>query len=228
MVTQIMQIIDSMQEEPKLEGVEKEVAEAYVARINRKRIPIELKGEIKAKFKNEFHTIWQIVNGMQFANVAKYIIESICLHFATWGAYHLKDYIGMSDEEKEKMDSLQEEPVSEQNLSNVERIRKNWKEEPVSENLEEACEQLSEDARKHKAETSSPFFSQTDYKQGVIDGAKWKEEQFEKNRLAACDRQTEEEAEMERDFCMGIIENEHRQPTFDDAIKYGMRLQKKR
>lgn len=96
----------------------------------------------------------------------------------------------------------------------------------VIEELEEACEQLAENARKHKAETLSPFFSQTDYKQGVIDGAKWKEEQFEKNRLAACDRQTEKEAEIEQSFVMGIIENEHRQPTFDDAIKYGMRLQK--
>ena len=104
--------IDSLQEKPKLEGVEKEVAEGLVARINRKRIPIELKGEIKAKFKNEFHTIWQIIDGIQFANVAKYIIERICLHFATWGVYHLKDYIGMSDNEKAKMDSLQEEPVS--------------------------------------------------------------------------------------------------------------------
>ena len=47
-------------------------------------------------------------------------------------------------------------------------------EEPVSEDLEEACEQLAENARKHKAETSSPFFSQTDYIQGVMDGAKWK------------------------------------------------------
>lgn len=47
-------------------------------------------------------------------------------------------------------------------------------EEPVSEELEEACEQLAENARKHKAETSSPFFSQTDYIQGVMDGAKWK------------------------------------------------------
>ena len=54
--------------------------------------------------------------------------------------------------------------------------------------------------------------------------AKWQEQQFEKNRLAACDRQTEEEAEIEQSFVMGIIENEHRQPTFDDAIKYGMRL----
>jgi len=42
--------------------------------------------------------------------------------------------------------------------------------------LEEACEQLAENARKHKAETSSPFFSQTDYKQGVMDGAKWQKE----------------------------------------------------
>ena len=67
---------------------------------------------------------------------------------------------------------VQEEPV-EQNLSNVERIGKDWKEEPVSEGLEEACEQLAENARKHKAETSSPFFSQTDYIQGVMDGAKW-------------------------------------------------------
>lgn len=57
--------------------------------------------------------------------------------------------------------------------------------------------------------------------------AQWQKEQFEKNRLAHCDTQTEEEAEIESDFVMGIIENEHRQPTFDDAIKYGMRLQKK-
>ena len=53
-------------------------------------------------------------------------------------------------------------------------------EEPISEELEEACEQLAENARKHKAETSSPFFSQTDYKQGVIDGAKWQKKQDQK------------------------------------------------
>ena len=79
--------------------------------------------------------------------------------------------------------ALQEESVSEQNLSNVERIRKNWKEEPISEDLEEACEQLSEDARKHKAETSSPFFSQTDYKHGVMDGAQWQKKQMMKDAI---------------------------------------------
>jgi len=55
-------------------------------------------------------------------------------------------------------------------------------------------------------------------------GAQWQKEQFEKNRLAACDKQTQEEAEIERDFVTSIIEKEHRQPTFDDAIKYGMKL----
>ena len=57
-------------------------------------------------------------------------------------------------------------------------------------------------------------------------GANWQKEQFEKNRLAACDKQTEEEAEVERDFVMGIIEEEHRQPTYSDAIEYGMKKMK--
>ena len=82
------------------------------------------------------------------------------------------------------IDSLQEEPVSEENLSNVQRTVKNWKEELVSEDLEEACEQLAENARKHKAETVSPFFSQTDYRQGVIDGAQWKKEQMLKTAFS--------------------------------------------
>lgn len=50
--------------------------------------------------------------------------------------------------------------------------------------------------------------------------AKWIFEEFEKNRLAACDRQTKAEADIEMDFVMGVLK-EHRQPTFDDAIKYG-------
>jgi len=48
--------------------------------------------------------------------------------------------------------------------------------ESVSKELEEACKQLAENARKHKAETSSPFFSQTDYRQGVVDGVQWQKE----------------------------------------------------
>lgn len=57
--------------------------------------------------------------------------------------------------------------------------------ESVSEDLEEACEQLAENARKHKAETLSPFFSPIDYKQGVIDGANWQKEQMLKDAADA-------------------------------------------
>lgn len=63
-------------------------------------------------------------------------------------------------------------------------------------------------------------------KTAVLFGGKWTERQLEKNRLAACHKQTPEDAEREQDFVMSIIEKEHRQPTFDDAIKYGMKAQK--
>ena len=72
-----------------LQSLEKEVAEGYVGLVNKKRVPIELKGELKAKFKNEFNTLWQTVNRIDFANVAKPIIERICLNFAAWGFYNL-------------------------------------------------------------------------------------------------------------------------------------------
>jgi hypothetical protein len=49
-------------------------------------------------------------------------------------------------------------------------------EEPVSEDLEEACNQSSEIARKNKAETTSPFFSEGDYKLGFKDGAQWQKQ----------------------------------------------------
>lgn len=51
-------------------------------------------------------------------------------------------------------------------------------------------------------------------------------EKYEQNRLAACDAQTEQEANIEQDFVIEIIKKEHRQPTYNDAIKYGMKLQR--
>lgn len=75
---------------------------------------------------------------------------------------------------KEALDSLD---ITNKNRLNLIRAIEYLQEEPVSEELEGACEQLTENARKHKAETSSPFFSQTDYKQGVIDGANWQKKQ---------------------------------------------------
>ena len=87
-----------------LQGIEKEVTEGLVERINKKRIPISLKGEKKAKFKNEFNTLWQTIGGIQFVNVAKHIIERLCLHFAAWGAYNLKGIGQIDKDDKEKID----------------------------------------------------------------------------------------------------------------------------
>ena len=65
--------------------------------------------------------------------------------------------------------------------------------------------------------TFDPF----DLKQAFIDGAEWQYEQFEKNRLAACDNMTEEEADREQVFTIDFIEKNNRIPTYSDAIEYG-------
>lgn len=101
-------------------------------------------------------------------------------------------------------------------LRAAESIERNLQ-EPVSEELEEASKEYGIRQGAELRPFATKFFKA---------GAKWQKEQFEKNRLAACDKMTEEEAEIESNFCIGIIESENRQPTFDDAIKYGMRLQK--
>lgn len=107
--------------------------------------------------------------------------------------------------------------------------RNSLQEEPVSEELEEYSALVADELPQGTALTSNGDFDIASVRKLIIDackyGAKWQKEQFEKNRLAACDKMTEEEAEIESDFCIGIIESENRQPTFDDAIKYGMRLQ---
>ena len=71
-----------------------------------------------------------------------------------------------------------------------------------------------------------PPQSRDDLRTAFKDGAKWQAEQFEKNRLASCDNMSEEEYDRETDFVDSIIKKEHHQPTFSDAINYGMRLQK--
>lgn len=57
-------------------------------------------------------------------------------------------------------------------------------------------------------------------------GRKQATREFEKNRLAACDAQTKEEAEREWNFVEEMIMKEHRQPTYSDAIEYGMKKMK--
>ena len=90
-------------------------------------------------------------------------------------------------------------------------------EESVSGDLEEAAKNYC---------VGSSFSDACMEKPAFIAGANWQKEQFEKNRLAACDAQTKEEAEREMDFVEKMIQEEHRQPTYSDAIEYGMREMK--
>lgn len=81
------------------------------------------------------------------------------------------------------------------------------------ESLEEAAENIYK----------TPFGTRAE---DFIAGAEWQYEQFEKNRLANCDKLTKEEYDRETDFALEIVENERRQPTFTDAINYRMRVMK--
>jgi len=69
--------------------------------------------------------------------------------------------------------ALQEEPVSEQNLSNVERTVKNWK-EPVSEELEEA----SKNHAVERFRTTRDEFLAEKCKWSFKAGAQWQKEQI--------------------------------------------------
>ena len=55
-------------------------------------------------------------------------------------------------------------------------------------------------------------------------GANWRYEQFEKNRLTACDNMTKEEFDREQEFTVCFIEKNNRIPTYSDAIEYGRKM----
>ena len=54
---------------------------------------------------------------------------------------------------------------------------------------------------------------------GVHDGYAYALEEFENNRLKACDTQTPEEDERESAFVVPFVKEHHRMPTFSDAIE---------
>ena len=90
----------------------------------------------------------------------------------------------------------------------------NLQEETVSEDLSEAAS-VYQTFHRH----ATPF-------KAYIDGANWKEQQFEKNRLKHCDNITNEQAELEQCFIDQHLDKYKRIPTYLDAIEYGIRLQK--
>ena len=100
-------------------------------------------------------------------------------------------------------------------------------EEPVSEDLEEAARKYGDELDNVLAVVVDDDNTVGEYASEAFKaGAQWQHKQLEKNRLAACDRQTKEEAEREQDFCDKIIIGEQRWPTFSDAIEYGAKWQK--
>ena len=61
-------------------------------------------------------------------------------------------------------------------LSIIERNGKDCKDDPVSDDFEEACNQTSDAARISKCEAGKPFFSDGDYKLGFKAGASWQKQ----------------------------------------------------
>ena len=135
--------------------------------------------------------------------------------------------------------STLEEPVCEElekaagkRLRGVCNLAEGTKEDrPLEERLQELKEirekkDLDEAADKYAIDYPAYNDSQDIAKYAFIAGAKWQKERFEKNRLAACDKMTEEECKREMNFADEIINKEHRTPTFSDAINYGMQLQR--
>lgn len=92
---------------------------------------------------------------------------------------------------------------------------------------EEPDKSLKEVAKKYELSIGSQDYCFLDIEDAFKAGAEWQAGQFEKNRLAACEKQTKEEYGREMEFAVSIIEKEHRQPTFSDAINYGIEWQKK-
>ena len=111
-------------------------------------------------------------------------------------------------------------------------------EEPVSEDLQEAawfyadkkaCLDKSIFTQKEINEKRSKLeYNWEDIRTAFKAGAQWQFGQLEKNRLKACEMATKEEIEREQDFCDKIIIGEHRQPTFSDAIEYGIKWQREK
>ena len=112
---------------------------------------------------------------------------------------------------------------------------KETQEEPVSEELEEASKewlrpQLDKSYEKYGENKMMELtrFDAFAMLEAIEFGDKWKEEQFEKNRLKHCNSISNEQAELEQKFLDEHLDKYDRMPTFLDAIEYGMEIGKKK
>ena len=109
--------------------------------------------------------------------------------------------------------------ITEGNFAHLLSFIDSLQEEPVSEELVEYINELS----KQFPEVSFAKLSRV-----AVRVAKWKEEQFEKNRLKHCNSISKEQAELEQKFLDEHLDKYDRMPTFLDAIEYGMEIGKKK
>ena len=150
--------------------------------------------------------------------------------------------------------ALQEEPVSEEQVKEdtmtiskewFEHCKKSWYnegyidgeynrdrqfEKPVSEDFEEAASRYAKEEYNRKNPATLPDRCRGCYEPLMYAfkaGAKWKAEQFEKERLKQCNTLTKEQAKIEQDFVVNFIKNNNCTPTFIDAIEYGKKLKLK-
>lgn len=104
------------------------------------------------------------------------------------------------------IDSLQEEPVSEDLEKEIDRAHRIF--------YDEVGWDSDEGARAYVADWFAHYF------------ANWQKHHMEANRLAHCNSISKEQAELEQKFLDEHLDKYNRMPTFLDAIEYGMRLQK--
>jgi hypothetical protein len=144
--------------------------------------------------------------------------------------------------------ALQEEPVSEEQVKeDTMTIRKEWFEhckkswynegyidgeynrdrqfeKPVSNDLKEASLEF---AKKETISKTFPDDEKFEFAYAFEEGAKWKADEFEKERIKLCNTLTKEQAKIESDFVVNFIKKNNCTPTFIDAIEYGKKLKLK-
>ena len=97
-------------------------AKMTIQRLEKRRMLPTLKGKNLHDFKNEFNTIKQILHLHVYPGSQEIIAYHFALHWATWGATHLKDLFAVADSDSKKMDNKQ--PVSD----DLEKAAKEWEE----------------------------------------------------------------------------------------------------
>ena len=100
-------------------------------------------------------------------------------------------------------------------------------EEPVSNDLEEAADKHLVEKGYLLTTNNGEHLAEVEAKGLFKAGAKWQEEQMEKNRIAHCDNITEEQYNLETGFLDSFLDKNKRMPTFLDAIEYGMKKAQK-